>query len=167
MAVLSLVGVGSASAVPYGTTQAVDGVKVNKTGGVTAWGTVDCTAEVAAYFAPGAIPANTVVLTNESWVARQSVGRKTVLQATYESNYANPCFDNRVGAGDGPYPWMTSQFNSTDTPYYVYSPNGVFKTGMIHVDLKSEGGILEVDGQFVADLGIFQLTGFDLRATRA
>lgn len=165
---LGLILGGTASAIPNGTTQTVDSVLVNKTGGITASGTVDCTAEVTAYFAPNPIPADTMVLVNESWTASQRIGRKTMLQATYGSNYANQCFDNTASSSGAPYPWMTSQFNSTDTPFYVYSPDGAFKKGAIHVDLTSEGGYLIVNGQFVGQItDVFAVTGFDLKATRA
>ncbi|MFM8303204.1 MAG: hypothetical protein ACKOA9_02715 [Actinomycetota bacterium] len=168
--VITLLGpgaLGSAGAIPNGTTQTVDGVAVTKTGGITAWGTVDCTAEVTAYFADlgTPIPADTMVLANESWVAYQAVGRKTMLQATYQSHYANPCYSNTA---EPPYPWMTSQYDSSDTPFYVYSSNGVFKTGAVHIDLTTDGGHLIVNGEYQGKvMDVYHVSGFDLRATRS
>ncbi len=156
-----------AVAIPNGITTTVDSVLVNKTGGITVFGTMDCTAEVSAYYG-GSIPANVTVGASTDWTAYQPAGRKTMIQASFASNHLQTCFNNNpslgpnqplCGGSNGPCQWLTSNYGTAFTPFYVYSPNGRFKTGAIHVDLQTAGYDEYAD--------MFNLSGFDLNATRA
>jgi hypothetical protein len=176
-------------------------VLVNKTGGITVSGTLDCAAAVNAYDwsglggSLGNPPANLTILVNVSWTAYQPVGRKTMLQATFGSDHKDPCYNTYADPNYGPVcggdtgsscRWITSNYTSTSTPVYVYSPQGKFAPGAIHVDVSSaepDGYVLidgnqqcelggapsscEIEGANPMTLNIFQRSGYDLKATRA
>ncbi len=175
-----------------------DKVLVNKTGGITVSGTMACAEAVSAYDwtdlggSLGVPPKDLTILLNVSWTAYQPVGRKTMLQATFGSSHKDPCYntDDDQPSGTGgtltePCRWISSNINSTSTPFYVYSPQGKFVPGRIHVDIFSGdpdgwiviGGELqcesggtpvscESEGATPRTVNIFQFSGYDRQASR-
>ncbi len=174
-------------------------VLVNKTGGITVSGTMDCAAAVNAYdwtdlTGIATPPANLTIMVNVSWTAYQPVGRQTMLQATFGSDHKEPCYNTNENLNYGPVcggdtnpscRWITSNFTSTSTPFYVYSPQGKFAPGPIHVDVLSAypDGEVVIDGEWQCELGgalvscdseganpitinISQSSGYDLKASR-
>lgn len=160
---------GSASAETYehGFTATVDLVQVNRYGGITVSGQLDCSAQVAdIYGGAESIPANTSVFVSKSWVATQYVGKGKVVTASYDSGIASVCFTNDPGMyyGDvtAPWPWQTLYAYPVGETQWVYSPTGKFGSGMIHVELTVTGGLTvgEDDHLFAS------FSGWNLRTTR-
>lgn len=152
----------SASAGPSPTSFPVNvtSALVNRTGGITASGTMSCADAVAAYDwtdfggSQGVPPTGLVILVNVNWTAQQPIGRKTMLSAAYDSNLKNPCFSNTdVYANQicdsvaQPCPWISSNFGSSDVPVYVYSANGKFGPVKTHFNVY----ISDPDGWVVID----------------
>lgn len=164
----TLVPVGSASAQDYehSFSSTVDTVLVNRYGGITVSGTLDCSAEVAEIYG-GNIPADTSVFVSKSWVATQYVGRGKVVTARYDSGIASVCFTNDPGMyyGDttAPWPWSTLYAFPVGDTQWVYSRNGKFGAGAIHVELTIDSVPLTVG----ADTHTFyDFSGWDLRASK-
>ncbi|MFA6112192.1 MAG: hypothetical protein WDA75_25825 [Candidatus Latescibacterota bacterium] len=166
----AIIPVGSASATDYehsfGST--VDQVLVNRYGGITISGTLDCTAAVADLYGGAAnIPADTTVLVSKSWTATQYVGRNKVVTASYDSGIASVCYTNDPvfmgDAAEAPWPWSTLYAYPVGETQWVYSSTGKFGTGPIHVELTLEGVPLTVgeDTHYFYDF-----SGWNLRATR-
>lgn len=180
-----------------------DTAVVNKTGGLTVSGTMSCADAVNDFdwsrFSGDANtpPANLTAALNVNWDAYQPVGRKTMLQAGYDSEHKDTCYNTNQKPPFGPScgtdltarcPWLTSSYNSTSLPFYIYSSAGKFAPGALHVDIKSadSDGWIIINGEIQCELpgvpkpincadnqeatpitlNISQFSGFDLRATR-
>jgi len=170
-AAAAVVPVGSATAADYehsfGAT--VDQVLVNRYGGITVSGTLDCSAEVAAiYGGEELIPTDTSVFVSKNWTAFQYVGRNKVVTASYSSGIASVCYTNDPGMMNGdvtaPWSWSTQYAFPVGETQWVYSATGKFATGPIHVELSVDGTSLTVgeDTHYFYDF-----SGWDLRATKA
>ncbi len=166
-----------AQGVPYGITVVPTQALVDRLGGITISGTSDCTTEVRAAF-PGGIPDKLTVAVGVNWTAYQPAGRRTMIHASFAANMAKPCYNRyaafgpRCGGGAGPCPWITSNYSSGDTPFYVYSLDGKFVRGWVHVDVEVEGGAVFFDGVYQESLSeafrdMFTLAGYNVRAVRA
>ena len=182
--VLFFSGVALVKAEPYGTTVTVDQALVDKLGGITVSGTADCSAAVKAYYGDQnlPVPQNLTVQVNINWTAYQPVGRNKTVAATFYSNHLIPCYNSYnfpnpnyppvCGGDKPPCRWITSNYNSTLTPFYAYSLNGKFAPGPVHIDFWNGSEYIMQDGVFLGgqeDDGLidtFIFTGFNLRATR-
>jgi hypothetical protein len=156
-------------------------VLVNKTGGVTAAGKMDCAQAVQSFdWGPGGIPANLSVVAHVEWSAFQPVGRKTMLQASYsQQGFQWSCYNTNAdgqhgpvcGGSAAPCPWLSSRDPSTNAAWFVYAPNGKFAPGPVHVELSVTGftGNVLIDGaQQPLDLDVSRLPiAFDLKARKA
>jgi hypothetical protein len=164
----ALVPVGGASAQDYETRflATVDQVLVNRYGGITVSGTLDCSEQVAA--ANGGeeyVPNDTMVLVNANWTARQYVGRNKVVEATYLSGIAGPCYlKDSEGVVHAPLSWKTQYAYPVGDTQWVYSPSGKFGSGAIHIELE----VGNVGYPFAVgddSYTLVSLNGWDLRAT--
>ena len=156
-------------------TLTVDKVLVNRTGGVTAMGMVDCSAAVADFWRGiENVPDGTVVLVNVSWTAYQAAGRRT-LRADLVDTQASPCWANTTQDVDpgrckasasgilSPCRWDSGNWGSDG---YQYG-NGTFKPGTVHLHTVLEGGYYatDADGNLVS-IGLYLESGFDMKAVR-
>jgi len=145
----------------------VNQVLVNRYGGITVSGNLDCSAAVAdIYGGVENIPADTSVFVSKSWTATQYVGRNKVVTATYDSGIASVCYTNDptmyYGDVTAPWPWATLYAFPVGETQWVYSGTGKFATGPIHVELTVTGSLIV--GQ---DEHLFtSFSGWDLRATK-
>jgi hypothetical protein len=166
----AILPVGSASAENYEHSfdSTVDQVLVNRYGGITISGTLDCSTQVADVYGGAAnIPENTTVFVGKNWTATQYVGRGKVVTASYSSGIASICYTNDPGMYYGdvtpPWPWSTLYGFPVGETQWVYSSNGKFTAGTIHVELAVDSSELAVG----ADTHYFyDFSGWDLRATR-
>jgi hypothetical protein len=167
---LALVPTGSASAEGYehSVYSTVDQVLVNKAGGITVSGRLDCSARVADIYGGVAnIPAGTTVFVGKQWTATQYVGRGKAITASYSSGIASVCFTNDPAMYNGdvtpPWSWSTLYAFPVGQTQWVYSPQGKFGAGAIHVELTIEGVPLTVgeDTHY-----FYGFSGWDLRATK-
>jgi hypothetical protein len=113
----------------------VDRVFVNQFGGIQVEGTMDCTAAVVAAY-PNDADRPDMVLANPNWEATQYVGRTKVIRATYKSEIASPCY---IKDEQGPYRWTTQTPFPDGQPTWLYSPDGKFGPGKIHVEAFGKG----------------------------
>lgn len=166
----AIVPAGSASAENYehGFTGTVDQVLVNRYGGITVSGQMDCSAQVASvYGGPENIPADTTVFVGKQWTATQYVGRGKTISASYSSGIASVCFTNDPNMYHGdvtpPWPWSTLYGYPVGTTQWVYADNGKFAAGAIHVELTLDSVELQVgeDTHY-----FYSFSGWDLRAAR-
>ena len=112
-------------------------VQVNRMGGITITGLVDCTQAVTEwgqeeYFAG----------VNINWTARQPIGRRGVVTARYESAILSACNDPEdVFPETPPYPWGTHPPVTSPATWWVYPDvGGKFVAGNIHVEVRATGG---------------------------
>ena len=166
----AVVPAGSASADNYehSFTGTVDQVLVNRYGGITVSGRMDCSEQVAdIYGGAENIPAGTTVFVGKQWTATQYVGRGKVITASYSSGIASVCFTNdpAVFGGDvtPPWPWGTNYGFPVGTTQWVYADNGKFAAGAIHVELTLDSVELQVgtDTHY-----FYSFSGWNLRAVR-
>ena len=157
----------------------VDSVKVNRAGGITVSGSVDCTDQVVAiYGVVENIPADTMVLVNMNWDALQYVGKNKTLFAEYDSGIASICYTNMDPSLfpdwvdlDAPYSWDTRYAYPVGTVQWVHSRDGRFATGPIHIELNAYGSLVvqeldeNGDPQDV-EYYLYDFSGWDLRATK-
>lgn len=147
-------------------------VLVNRTGGITATGNVDCAAAVLAAWGSYA-NAPDLVFTNVSWTIDQPQGRR-MISATFEDHMASPCWAKAGApfvdpgrctlAADGtqhPCRWDSQNYGSDG---WIYG-NGAFKPGAVHLAVTMDGGYYDV-GQDMANLGLFEMKGWNLTAAR-
>lgn len=160
---------GSASAETYehGFNATVDLVQVNRYGGITVSGQLDCSAQVAAIYGGAAsIPDNTSVFVSKSWVATQYVGKGKVVTASYDSGIASVCYTNDPGMyyGDvtAPWPWQTLYAYPVGETQWVYSQTGKFGSGSIHVELTVSGELTVGEDTHY----FYDFSGWNLRTTR-
>lgn len=113
-------------------------VYLNKSGGITIEGSIACSA-----FPPP--PDDGWIVVNVDWDAIQYVGRKTALRASYRSGIGTVCWTE---SGTGPYAWTTSYPYPQGGTMWVYSPDGKFGSGTIHVDAFAHGGYTSVHQDF-------------------
>jgi len=165
----AMLPVGSASADDYehSLVSTVDQVLVNKYGGISVSGQLDCSVQVAdIYGGAEFIPADTSVFVSKNWTATQYVGRGKAITASYSSGIASVCYTNDPGMyyGDvtAPWPWSTQYAYPVGETQWVYSSQGKFGTGAIHVELTIDGVLtVDPDTHFFYDF-----SGWNLRATR-
>lgn len=173
---VAITPVGSASAEDFGYEHSVgatvDQVLVNRNGGITVSGTLDCTAAVVDIFGGVEnIPAQTTVLVGKSWTATQYVGRGKAVTASYSSGIASVCYTNDPAfmqeAETAPWPWSTRYAYPVGGTQWVYSSNGKFATGQIHIELTIEGVPLVItNGENTDTHYFYDFSGWNLRATR-
>lgn len=168
-AAAAIVPAGSASAEVYehGFTATVDLVQVNRYGGITVSGQLDCSAQVAdIYGGAASIPDNTSVFVSKSWVATQYAGKGKVVTASYDSGIASVCFTNDPGMyyGDvtAPWPWETLYAYPVGETQWVYSQTGKFGSGSIHVELTVSGELTVGEDTHY----FYDFSGWNLRTTR-
>lgn len=158
----------------------VDLVQVNRAGGITVSGSLDCTDQVAAiYGGTGNIPDDTLVMVNMNWDALQYVGKNKTVFAEYDSGIASICYTNMDPSLfpdwvdlDAPYSWDTRYAYPVGTVQWVYSRDGKFAAGPIHIELTANGSLSVYeesdppgDGQWV-DYYLYDFSGWNLRATK-
>lgn len=112
-------------------------VLVNRMGGITVEGRIDCTAAAQAWGQDGSLAG-----VNVDWSARQPVGRKSAVTAHYESSIATICHDPaNTNPLVPPYPWYTHPPITDPSIWWVYPANGgKFVAGQIHLDVRATGG---------------------------
>ncbi len=140
-------------------------------------GTVDCTADVKAYYEGlgEPVPLNLTVVTNTPWTATQPAGRHNSITVTWNPDHATNCYNTNPsipGAGQcpalspAPCSWITSIQGSTN-PLYLYAANGKFVPGPIHVDVTTTYGYVFINGALQDyRIEVYSVTGFNLRAVR-
>jgi hypothetical protein len=168
-AATAILPAGSASAEDYehGFSATVDQVLVNRYGGITVSGTLDCSEEVAAIYGGVAnIPENTSVFVGKEWTATQYVGRNKVVTATYSSGIASVCFTNDptmyYNDVTPPWSWETMYAFPVGGTQWVYSGTGKFTTGPIHVELTVTGDLtVGEDGHLFSSF-----SGWNVRTTK-
>ena len=109
------------------------------------------------------------VFANANWVATQYVGRTKIVTARYDSAIASPCYGL---SGGPPYDWRTSYPFPVGGDQWIYSDNGKFTTGRIHIEIV--GGASQTINVYnasqdflVAYTAVFyNFSGWDLRAVR-
>ena len=110
-------------------------VRVNRLGGITIEGKIDCTQAIAKW-GQSAFEAGV----NVSWKARQPVGRKGAVTAHYDSVIATLCYDPLDTTPATPYPWATHPPITSPAIWWVYpDTGGKFTAGKIHVDVQVTG----------------------------
>lgn len=179
--VAALAAVLAAGAVVWGTTpgtmadtpdMTVDKVVVNKLGGVSVVGTVDCSDLALQVRTEGfpyvdendqwlfLEPVGEDVLINiaansDNYTVSQPAGRRGMVMVTHGSSRMSPCYSEYDDPGDGytppcdeagaPCTWVTDHFGYFEpTPLFDYSPNGKFKPGTVAVEASSIGAFVEV-----------------------
>lgn len=143
----------------------IERVLVNAGGGIRVEGTMDCTAAVEQMY-PNPAERPDAVLVSVRWDAYQYVGRTKVIHGSYDPGIAHPCW---VKGETGSQPWSTVSPYPEGALTWVYSPDGRFATGKIHVEAFGEGG-WEVGGG--APTGetpdeLYDWAQADLKAVRA
>lgn len=137
-----------------------DTVLVNKGGGITVSGTLDCTAAVEEAYEGSTIPSEFAVFTNVNWRATQYVGRGKVVTAVWESAVASVCYGSPF---EGSGTWQTRYPYPSGAIQWVYSATGKFQAGTIHIEVWSEGEIpVGEDSYLLATWG-----GYDLKAIKS
>jgi hypothetical protein len=177
----ALAAVLAAGAVVWGTTpgtmadtpdMTVDKVVVNKLGGVSVVGTVDCSDLAQQVRQQGFSyvdendmwqelpPVGEDVLINiyansDNYTVSQPAGRRGMIVVTHGSSRMSPCYLQYDDPDDGytppcdetgaPCTWVTDHYGySEPTPLFDYSPNGKFKPGTVAVEAYSIGALVEV-----------------------
>lgn len=152
-------------------------VLVNKTGGVTAMGKVDCSARVLQKWGTYE-DAPDIVLTNVDWTVNQAQGRK-MITVTFGDGMGSPCWAKQGAAdvdpgrcvldADGtlhPCTWDSYNYGSDG---WIYG-NGAVKPGAVHLSATMDGGYWFDDSDpqhpVLRNEGWFEMDGWDLRATR-
>jgi hypothetical protein len=147
-------------------------VLVNRGGGITISGTLDCSAVVAeAYASAGlSIPEHTAIFVGVRWTATQYVGRAKAVTATYDPGIAHPCFNNDPALDVpvvGPWTWSTKNPYPQGGEQWVYSTNGKFASGPIHVEVAvieaEDGYTFEVAGETYS---LYHWSTWDVRAVK-
>lgn len=112
-------------------------VRVNRMGGITVDGKIDCTAAVAAWGQGGSLAG-----VNIDWTARQPIGRKGAVMTQYRSVIATICNDPvNTNPLLPPYPWATHPPITDPAIWWVYPDGGgKFTAGQIHIDVRATGG---------------------------
>jgi hypothetical protein len=123
----------------------VDRVYLNGKGGIEVEGTSWCD---ASSILTGDFEGD--LYANAQWTAWQYVGRKTTLAASYDSAIAHPCW---VGSepGHGPYRWQTRYPYPDGSLQWIYSLNGKFGSGTIHVEARAQSETVLVTQSFAPD----------------
>jgi hypothetical protein len=143
-----------------------DKVLVNKYGGIQVEGWWDCTEAVEQAY-PEEADRPDSVLVNINWDATQYVGRTKVVQVSYDSGIAGECYKKDEA---GPYRWSTFSDYPMGQPMWMYSPDGKFGSGKVHIDVEGVGGwAVYYDADplpFRYEGGLYSFTQADLKAVR-
>lgn len=112
-------------------------VLVNRLGGITVEGRIDCTAAIQAWGQDGSLAG-----VNIDWTARQPLGRRGAVTARYQSAIATICHDpHNENPLLPPYPWYTHPPITDPSIWWVYpDAGGKFAAGPIHLDVRATGG---------------------------
>lgn len=141
----------------------IDKAEVNQYGGIRVEGTADCTAAVEAYY-PNPADRPDQVLIGPWWTATQYVGKTKAISVAYESGIARPCYIKREA---GPYRWYTVTAYPDSHPTWLYSPDGKFSPGRVHIEVATNGGWEIRAGQpSEAPYLLVNFSQFDLRAVK-
>jgi hypothetical protein len=164
-------GAASAQDTEHGFSATVDQVLVNRSGGITVSGLLDCTAAVVSiYGSVDNVPDNTSVFVSKNWTATQYIGRGKVASASYSSGIASVCFTNDpsvyYGDVDAPWPWETLYAYPVGTTQWVYSSTGKFASGPIHVELTVTGDLTVGEGDSAQQHLFASFSGWDVRAVK-
>lgn len=177
-ALLAVVTAGAALAATAPATMAespdmtVDKVIVNKLGGVSVVGSVDCTDlatqvreagfayvdenEQWQFLEPvGADVLINVFANSDNYTVSQPAGRRGMITVTHGSSRMSPCYVGFDDPGDGyeppcgdagaPCRWATDHYAyDSSTPLFDYSTDGKFKAGTVAVSAHSIGAFVEV-----------------------
>lgn len=139
---------------------------VNKYGGIQVEGWWDCTEAVEQAY-PEEADRPDSVLVNINWDAYQYVGRTKVVQVSYESGIAGECYKKDEA---GPYRWSTLSAFPMGQPMWMYSSDGKFGSGKVHIDVTAVGGwAVYYDSDpvpFRYENGLYSFTQADLKAVR-
>lgn len=108
-------------------------VRVNKSGGITVEGKINCSQAVMEWGQQNAMAA-----VHNDWTARQPVGRKGVVTAHYSAAIMQSCHEP---GKTGPYTWATHPPITSSAIWWVYPDSGgKFVAGKIHIDAQATGG---------------------------
>lgn len=118
----------------------VDTITLNRYGGITVEGRLSCETVAAGLGAE----VDAVVL-NVDWSAIQYIGRKTSLTASYASGIGSLCW---LSGEPGPYDWGTFFSYPSGATQWIYSPDGKFGGGSIHVDALAYGQAFVISQNF-------------------
>ena len=143
-----------------------DTVLVNNMGGIWVGGSMDCTAAVVEAY-PIEADRPDMVLVNPNWEAYQYVGRTKVIHASYGSGIASSCYINpELGQGSCPCRWGTNSPFPVGLPQWVYSLDGKFAPGRIHIEVTGYGG-WAVGGSEDFPYSLWSFSQYDLKAVKA
>ena len=154
--------------------------QINRTGGITVSGLIDCHQAVERYEADnGPLPPGSTVNVAYDWVARQPLGRKGgYLVAEFGSSHLTACHKTATLDPASPavveFAWQSTPYGMV-TPVFVYSDLGKFTKATVHVDVTMLGGY-DMNGEEFANvqpgtggdwlvLEVFNQTGVDVRPT--
>jgi hypothetical protein len=156
--------------------------QVNRTGGISVSGLIDCHQAVERYEADnGPLPPGSVVNVAYDWVARQPLGRKGgYLVAGFGSSHLTACHKTATVDPVSPavveFAWDSTPYGMV-TPVFVYSDLGKFTKSIVHVDVTMYGGYAPNGEEFAntqpGDGGdwvvveVYNQTGVDVRPTSA
>jgi hypothetical protein len=156
--------------------------QVNRTGGISVSGLIDCHQAVERYEADnGPLPPGSVVNVAYDWVARQPLGRKGgYLVAGFGSSHLTACHKTATLDPVSPavveFAWDSTPYGMV-TPVFVYSDLGKFTKSIVHVDVTMYGGYAPNGEEFAntqpGDGGdwvvveVYNQTGVDVRPTSA
>lgn len=135
---------------------------VNKYGGIQVEGWWDCSEAVELAY-PDAADRPDMVLTNVNWDAYQYVGRTKVVHVSYDSAIAGACY---IKDQPGPYRWYTLSPFPVGEPMWMYSSDGKFAPGKVHIDVTAVGGWAIGGESFPYEGGLYSFTQADLKAVR-
>jgi hypothetical protein len=117
----------------------VSRVYLNGGGGIEVEGTTLCRA--------AGLGIEGQLVADAHWTAIEYVGRRTAITATYDSAIAHTCWDSSHPR-HGPYAWETRYPYPSGAIQYVYSTNGRFSGGRIHVEAFSQTEALIITQNF-------------------
>lgn len=125
--------------------------QVNRTGGITVRGEVNCRAAVELWQQQNAttLEDHAVVLVSLDWTAYQPVGRRGMVTASWGSDHMSPCYSK--DEPDTFWPWATTHAGST-ADFYVYSTSGRFVKGTVHIDVTMFGGFDLQTGEILSNV---------------
>lgn len=137
-------------------TVAATQVLVNRYGGITVSGIIDCSAAVSDIYG-SSVPNDLSIYFGKNWRATQYVGRGRAINAEWNSGIATDCSAPTFTAA-----WGTQYAFPSGATQWVYSSQGKFQAGAIHIEVWSDSEI-----QVGADTWLLAgWSGADLRAVK-